>query len=130
MSALPFGRLGITTPETVPRTFHVYTADTDTTERGRNKATEPTFVCTFRGIMARASPEEQAQFNQLGAVVTHSVIQRGQPLAGENNTLILMRKGKPYKQFRVQAVHNKGSLDIDTVYFCQERSDLQICVSD
>ena len=129
MNALPFGRLGITTPETVPRVFHVYTSDTDTTERGRDKATAPTFVCTFRGIMARASPQEQLQFNQLGTVVTHSVIQRGQPLAGENDALILIRNGKPHRQFRVQAVHNKGSLDIDTVYFCQERSD-QICVSE
>jgi hypothetical protein len=126
-SSLPFGRIGITRPETVPRTFHVYAAATETTDRGRDKKTAPALVCKFRGIMARASPEEQLQFSQLGTVVTHTIIQRGLPLAGENNMLMLIKNGKPIKRFRIQNVHDKGGLGIDTVYYCQERSDLTIC---
>ena len=38
---------------------------------------------------------------------------------------MLAKGGVETRKFRVQAVHNKGEMDIDTVYYCDERSDLK-----
>ena len=40
-------------------------------------------------------------------------------------SVALNKNGKETRWFRVQAVHNKGEMDIDTVYYCEERGDLK-----
>lgn len=64
-------------------------------------------------------------YSQTGVAVSHKIIQRGAPIAKEQDTFVLAKGGKETRCFRVQAVHNKGELDVDTTYYCEERGDLQ-----
>ena len=81
--------------------------------------------CSLRCILSVAKPEERERFNQMGVTVTHSLIQRGSPIANDSDVFALNKNGKETRWFRVQAVHNKGEMDIDTVYYCEERGDLK-----
>ena len=60
----------------------------------------------------------------MGVNVTHDLIQRGGPIAKEQDILALVKRGKETRWFRVQAIHNKGEMDIDTIYYCVEMGDL------
>ena len=121
---MKFGRLGPFRPEMVPQWFHIYRYGTETTDRGRERQSERILIAKVLCILATAKPEEQERYRQLSKTVTHNIIQRGAPIATENDGFVLMKNGKEGRSFRVTAVHNKGGLDIDTVYYCEERSDL------
>lgn len=121
--ALPFGRIGMMRPEQFPRLFKIYSQPTSTSERGRERLGEIEVKCQARCILSIAKPDEIERFSQFGVKVTHDIIQRGDPIAAPNDIFALIRGGKETRWFRVQAVHNKGELDIDTVYYCEERSD-------
>jgi hypothetical protein len=112
-------------PEQFPKPFKVYEQDSETSAIGRTRLGEPTVKAEIRCILSLARPEEQQRFAQIGVTVTHSIIQRGLPTAKEQDILALLKNGKEVRRFRVQAVHNKGELDIDTVYYCEERGDLR-----
>lgn len=122
---LKHGRIGIMRPEQFPKLFNVYEQETSTSARGRMRLDEATPKSTIRCILSVAKPDEIERFSQIGVAVTHSIIQRGLPEAKEQNILALSKNGKETRWFRVQAVHNKGELDIDTVYYCEERNDLK-----
>ena len=77
----------------------------------------------MRCILSVAKPEESERFNQMGVTVTHTIIQRGVPAAKEHDVFALVKNGVETRHFEVQAVHNKGEMDIDTIYYCQERGD-------
>lgn len=120
---LPFGRIGLTRPESFPKLFRVYTQGTYTSDRGRERRDEPTLKTTLRCILSIAKPDEIERFSQMGVKVTHTIFQRGAPDAKENDVFALYKGGKETRFFRVQAVHNKGEMDIDTTYYCEERGD-------
>lgn len=120
---LKHGRIGIMRPELFPKLFNVYSHESDTSERGRIHKESPQLKGTVRCILSIAKPEEVQRFNQIGVTVTHTIIQRGTPIAKEQDTFVLAKGGKETRRFRVQAAHNKGELGIDTVYYCEERSD-------
>lgn len=123
MSNLPFGRIGLMRQEQFPKLFHVYVQQTATSERGREHIEEPVLKLELRCILSIAKPDEIERFSQLGVAVTHTIFQRGPAEAKENDIFALVKQGKEVRFFRVQAVHNKGELDIDTTYYCEERSD-------
>lgn len=120
---LKHGRIGMMRPEQFPKPFNVYAKETDTSERGRLRQGNPELKATVNCILSIAKPEEQQRFNQLGVQVTHTLIQRGSPIAKEQDIFVLAKGGRETRRFRVQAVHNKGELDIDTIYYCEERGD-------
>ena len=60
-------------------------------------------------------------------MVTHTIFHRGAPQAKENDVFKLIKNGVATRTFRVAAVHNKGEMDIDTTYYCEERSDVKSC---
>lgn len=120
---LRFGRIGIMRPEQFPKLFRVYSQGTATSERGRERLCEPELKTELRCILSIAKPEEIERYNQIGVKVTHTIFQRGGPDAKENDVFALVKKGTETRFFRVQAVHNKGELDIDTTYYCEERGD-------
>ena len=122
---LKHGRIGIMRPEQFSKPFNVYSQESDTSERGRIHKDSPQLNATARCILSIAKPEEAQRFNQIGVNVTHTIIQRGIPIAKEQDIFVLAKGGVETRRFRVQAVHNKGELDIDTVYYCEERSDCQ-----
>lgn len=119
-----FGRIGITRPEHFPKMFRMYEPTNRTTPRGRALIGDPVYKGTVRCILSIATPQEQERFHQIGVTVTHTLIQRGAPIAGEQWQFALVKGGREVRHFRVQAVHNKGEMDIDTVYYCEERGDL------
>lgn len=120
---LKHGRIGMMRPEQFPKPFNVYAKEVDTSERGRLHQGNPALKAIVNCILSTAKPEEQQRFNQLGVMVTHTIIQRGSPVAKEQDIFVLAKGGKETRRFRVQAVHNKGELDIDTIYYCEERGD-------
>ena len=120
---LKHGRIGIMRPEQFPKPFNVYEKDTQTSERGRLHQGSPELKASVKCILSIAEPDEQQRFNQLGVKITHTIIQRGSPIAKEQDVFVLAKGGRETRRFRVQAVHNKGELDIDTIYYCEERGD-------
>lgn len=122
---MPFGKIGLTRPESFPKTFNVYVQGTETSSRGRILRSTPTLKTTLRCILSIAKPEEMQRFQQMGVTVTHTIFQRGAAEASENDLFKLVKGGKEVRVFRVQAVHNKGEMDIDTTYYCEERGDLK-----
>lgn len=120
---LKHGRIGITRPEQFPKLFHVYSVDTSTSDVGRIRHGDRESYTSLRCILSVAKPEETERFNQMGVTVTHSIIQRGDAAAKEHDIFALVKNGKETRSFEVQAVHNKGEMDIDTIYYCKERGD-------
>ena len=72
----------------------------------------------IKGCLAEASPEMRARFAQLEHPITHTVVQRGKPLAKPGDKLIL---GERY--FVVTGVDNADGLGITTLYYLEERMD-------
>lgn len=120
-----FGRIGLTRPESFPKLFNVYTKEVDINGRGRVGRGDPILACSVRCILSVAKPDEQEMFHQMNVRVTHTLIQRGKPAAKEQDIFALCKGGTETRWFRVQAVQNKGEMDIDTVYYCEERGDLK-----
>lgn len=119
------GRIGVTRPEQFPKLFRLYEPVNRTTPRGRTLTGGLLFKGTVRCILSVAEPREQERFHQMGVTVTHTLIQRGAPVACEQWQFALVRAGREVRRFRVQSVHNKGEMNIDTVYYCEERGDLR-----
>ena len=105
--------------------FNIYGQDTESSIRGRERLKAPALKASVRCILSVATPEEKMMYSQTGVAVSHKIIQRGAPIAKEQDTFVLAKGGKETRCFRVQAVHNKGELDVDTTYYCEERGDLQ-----
>lgn len=118
-----FGTIGVTRPEQFPQPFNVYEVQTQATERGRTQETGRALKAQITCILSRATPDEQIRYNQLSTTVTHRVLQRGTPIAAKGDVLALVKDGQETRTFRIQAVHDKGSMGIHTVYYCEERSD-------
>ena len=122
---LKHGRIGLMRPEQFPKPFNIYGQDTESSIRGRERLKAPALKASVRCILSVATPEEKMMYRQTGVAVSHKIIQRGAPIAKEQDTFVLAKGGKEARCFRVQAVHNKGELDVDTTYYCEERGDLQ-----
>ena len=118
-----FGLIGPPRPESFPKTFNVYETQTDTNSRGRVKMTGQTPKAQLSCILSVAKPEEREAYHQRNVTVTHRILQRGSPQAEEGNIFALFKNGKETRFFRVKAVHNKGEMDIHTMYYCEERND-------
>lgn len=115
----------MTRPEQFPKSFNVYEIDSEVSARGRiGRTGDPKLRGVLRCILSVAKLEEREHYHQIGVNVTHSLIQRGSPIAKEQDIFALVKRGKEIRWFRVQAVHNKGEMDIDTIYYCEERRDL------
>lgn len=122
---MQFGRIGPTRPESFPKRFNIYSMPRVTSEKGRLLNSNPVLKGSVRCILSIAKPEEQERFHQINVTVTHTIFHRGVPLAKENDILRLVKNGVETRSFRVQAIHDKGEMGIDTTYYCEERSDLK-----
>lgn len=120
---LKHGRIGMTRPEQFPKLFHVYSVDTSTSDSGRIRHGSREQYASVRCILSVTNPEESERFSQMGVTVTHSIIQRGDIIAREHDVFALVKGNAEARWFEVQAVHNKGEMSIDTIYYCKERGD-------
>lgn len=73
------------------------------------------------GIISNVRPDIQVQWQQLQHPVTHSIMQRGEPKAKQDDRLILGDRA-----FYVQGVKPAGAAHGWTVYMCEERADLNV----
>ena len=120
-----FGVIGPKRPENFPKLFHVYKGGTGTTARGRVKQQRPELIGEMLCTLSIAKPEEQQRFNQMGVTVTHTIFHPGPPVAKKDYALALAKDGTHETRFfRVEAVHDKGELDVFTTYYCEERGDI------
>ena len=121
-----FGRIGMKRPEDFPKLFHVYGQETTTsTATGRIRMETPEKKAELRCTLSIAKPEEVERFKQNKVVVTHTIFHMGEPQAKENDVFKLIKNGVATRSFRVKAVHNKGEMNINTTYYCEERGDIK-----
>lgn len=124
---MKFGRIGMKRPEDFPKLFFVYSQGTTTSDKGRVLKDTPEKKCELRCILSIADPDEVERFKQDKVVVTHTIFHRGAPQAKKDDVFKLIKNGVATRTFRVAAVHNKGEMDIDTTYYCEERGDVKSC---
>lgn len=125
---MKFGRLGMTRPESFPKLFFVYGQSSNTsTDTGRIRKDAPVKKAELHCILSIADPDEVERFKQNGITVTHTIFHRGAPEAAKNDVFKLIKHGTATRSFRVTAIHNKGEMDIETTYYCEERSDVKSC---
>lgn len=80
----------------------------------------------LRGCLSEASNEDRTNHSQKEHVVTHTVVQRGAPVAKRGDKLILTnRRQRASRSFYVVDVDEVGSLGIATIYYAEERLDVR-----
>lgn len=73
---------------------------------------------TLKGCLAEASDEDRTNHSQKDYVVTHTIIQSGNPKAKRTDKLILGER-----TFYIVDIDDAGSLGISTIYYAEERRD-------
>ena len=72
------------------------------------------------GCLAAASLSDRERWKQLDHSITHTIVQAGKPLAGEEDKLILGEK-----VYIIHGVNDCDGLGITTIYYVEERSDVK-----
>lgn len=81
----------------------------------------------LKGILATTSPQERETWKQNGYEVSNNIVSAGPPKAKQGEYLYLENEKRI---FRISKVKNPGGLDHCTIYYVQEREDLQYeCIS-
>lgn len=73
-----------------------------------------------RGCLAKATAEDTANHSIPDHTVTHTITQRGKPMAKRTDRLILGER-----VFYICDVDDCGSLGLATLYYAEERNDLK-----
>ena len=74
----------------------------------------------LKGCLAQANATEVAQYDQIGHRITHTIVQNGRRVAKEDDRLHLGDR-----TFLVKGIDEAGSLGICTIYYVEERNDLE-----
>lgn len=72
----------------------------------------------IKGCLEDASPDDKVRWDQPQHPITHSIVQKGSPVAEPG--WILRRAGKIY---RINGIDPCSDLGIATIYYVEERSD-------
>lgn len=105
------------------RPFTVLRKTGGTSASGRPKATSLSPDGEIVGIISQAKQNEIEQWKQNGHPITHTIVQRGtkdRAMATE----ILELKGTK-RRFQIKGVNDPGELGHFTIYYVEERLDLQ-----
>lgn len=108
-------------PGNMQKSFAVEESQTTIKDNGRaviEYSTSRNLVIS--GCLAAANAREIARFNQLGHPITHTIVQKGRPVAKEDDRLHLGDR-----TFLIQGVDEAGSLGICTIYYAEERNDVK-----
>ena len=73
----------------------------------------------FLAVLAEAKPTEIERFRQLNHPITHTITQQGRPRAKPKDRLI-----HGGRIFYVQGVDEPGELGLWTIYYAEERIDV------
>ena len=105
------------------KAFSVLRKKGGTTATGRPKATALSPDGEFYGILSDASQREVEQWKQNGHPITHTIVQRGtKDRAKAEEILELEDEGR---RFKIKGTKNPGELGHFTIYYVEEREDLQ-----
>ncbi len=113
------------------RYFEAYNREGGLSENGRPATKEFVYCGRFAGIIMRASHGEveqwksREQFRQEGHPITHKIIQRGSQLAIKASDMLESTQDGKTRRFIVKGITEPGELGYFTVYFVEEREDLQ-----
>ena len=73
---------------------------------------------TLKGCLADASDEDRTNHSKKDHVVTHTIVQAGNPKAKRTDKLIFGSR-----VFYIVDIDDTGSLGISTIYYAEERRD-------
>lgn len=105
------------------KAFAVLRKKGGTTASGRPKATTLSPDGEIYGIISQASQREVEQWKQNGHPITHTIVQRGTKDRAKASE-ILELKGTN-RRFSIKGVTDPGELGHFTIYYVEEREDLQ-----
>lgn len=74
----------------------------------------------LKGCLAEASDEERTNHSQKDHIVTHTIVQAGNPEAKRTDRLILGNR-----TFYIVDIDENGMLGISTIYYAEERRDVK-----
>lgn len=74
---------------------------------------------SLKGCLAEADPKEVMNWKQLQVSITHTIVQKGSPKAKKGQRL---RLGE--RSFNIKAFDDCGGLGISTIYYVEERRDV------
>lgn len=75
---------------------------------------------TLKGCLAEASDEDRTNHSQKDHVVTHTIVQAGDPKAKRTDKLVLGERA-----FYIVDIDDAGVLGISTIYYAEERQDVK-----
>ena len=75
---------------------------------------------TLKGCLAQANEKDIASHSRPDHVVTHTIVQSGQPVVKRTDRLILGDR-----LFYICDVDDTGGLGISTIYYAEERRDVR-----
>lgn len=73
----------------------------------------------IHAVLAQATPQEKARWEQIQHSITHTIVDRGPVKASENDLLTCGNR-----KFFVQGVDEPGQLGLYSIYYVEERKDL------
>lgn len=73
----------------------------------------------IRAVLAQATPQEKARWEQIQHPITHTIVSNGRPQAKPKE--LLTHNGR---RFFIQGVDEPGELGLATIYYVEERSDV------
>ena len=105
------------------KTYRVLRRESGLSEKGRPYTNALKPQGEISGIISKANQYEKEQWKQSGHPITHTIIQRGNPIRAKA-TDVLELTGTD-RRFLVQGARDPGELGHFTVYYVEERLDLQ-----
>lgn len=89
------------------------------TSTGRPTNAYATTMDSLKGCLAKADQKEIMNWNQLQGQISHTIVQSGYPKAKRGDRLRLEDRS-----FDVKSVDDCGGLGISTIYYVEERKDV------
>ena len=117
---MPNARFMYLRPVNFFKEFLIETEDETIGDLGRPEIRYQTASRTLWGCLADSTDGDRERWKQLQHPITHTIVQRGGPLAKQEDRLILGER-----VFLIHAVDDCGGLGISTIYYAEERSDLK-----
>jgi len=107
-------------PGNLFKDFWVEKKSVTTTARGRTASTYgKEGAAHILAVLAEAKPTEIERFKHLDHPITHTITQKGRPQAEAGDRIV---HGGRY--FYIQGVDEPGELGLWTIYYAEERSDV------
>lgn len=107
-------------PGNLYKDFLVAKAGGGIDKKGRvSKSNDTENAVMIHAVLAQATPQEKARWEQIQHPITHTIVDKGPKKAAENDLLTCGNR-----KFYVQGVDEPGQLGLYSIYYVEERKDL------